>query len=265
MLRAALIGAAVTSLNVSVGYAATVPVEFTINQIYSSVYVFIGPNSNSTEQSFLSVDDVGPEFSSDVSVSLTSSIGTITTTQIGQIEADAVGGTISASGSHSMSVDMIAASSFARSQGKHIVVGSFVVPDFGLSETLVNVGVSFASSDQGQALFLSDAFGFNADFGSILFGPTDYTSWSGISEDWGLTSGLTPGQIVNFAFGIEPGTGIFLTGASSFSRSFSDSVNATFSLTATVPSPVPLPASALLLLTGVAYLAHIGRRRMRHT
>lgn len=141
--------------------------------------------------------------------------------------------------------------------GKHVVLGSFVVPNTGTLYTDIYLDVSFNSSDNGQALFRMES---EDSWNPTNYLPSDYIPWGGVNNDRLFEFLFEPGELVYFAFGIEPGIG--RSGDYRDGLIDSDSVDVVFELQSNTPlSEVPLPAAAWLFGSGLLGLIGFARYR----
>lgn len=234
--------------------ARATPINFQIIDVYSSI---------STAYSFADLSDAD-SFYQETHGTYTSSLsktfddfGPLTgSTQDGTISASPLTGSVRATGSSFTNVSPFEGT--FTSWGKHVVIGRFIVPDVGRVFTDIYLDVDFHSSIEGQALYRVVKA---ADWDPDKYRPDGYTSWFGVNElDQLITFKFSPGELIYFAFGIEPGVG---AGGMSFLTNL-DATDVTFKLLSDTPiaPPVPLPSALLLLGSGLTRLALYRRRKL---
>ncbi|MEW6678407.1 MAG: PEP-CTERM sorting domain-containing protein [Pseudomonadota bacterium] len=233
----------------SVGTAQAAPIQFDVIDVYTSVSAYYELADGSDSGSLFEVIHGAESASIDRSFDL----GLLSGSQLGSIIAHESLGTIEASGqstTHLDSLDTGVGTSYEPNYfgnwGKHVVVGSFIVPDLGDLMTEIMLGVDVISSNDGQALFW---IGQSSDFNPTKFLANGYTPWGGLSDDVTFNYFFSPGETIYFAFGLEPGVG----GAGRYKNPLdnSDGMDVDFSLYTNAASTVPEPSSILLMLAGL--------------
>ena len=203
--------------------AADIPFE--IIDVYSSINIQYEPSDGSASDSYY--DEIHGALSS--SLSHTFDFGPLSGSQEGSITASPSTGTVNASGS---SNTVLTSTATFSTWGKHVVLGRFTVPNTGTVFTDVYLDVTISGTN-GEAVFrMIDEADWNPDD----FAPDGYTSWLGVSRDRMLEFLYRPGDVVYFAFGIEPG----ISGGGTLINDF-DSVVASFQLISNTPVTVPDP------------------------
>jgi len=204
------------------GESSAAVLPFDVLSLYSAVNAFYDTSASS--DSFYDVV-LG---TTQTSLSRSFDFGVMNGSQSGMISVIPAQGVVTVSGSSSTFIDQAAQPGRYRSDGRHVVLGSFVVPDVGDARTDIFLDIEVQEATNAGLLFGV----FNEeDWNPTLFQPDVHLSEGigGVYTDRQFTYSFIPGQRIYFALGIQPGVGVHLLG--SFDEDFtdSDSVSGSFS------------------------------------
>jgi len=264
-----VVSALATFITLASSRAEIIPISINVLDIYSSTLVFYNYELESGQTSDRLFEVVRNGLSP--SINKVFDLGLISGSQIGQISADPTAGRITAAGRSdtvfapvdNLKIGRVDGGS-ARSQGKHVVIGEFSVPDFGAPTTEIVLDITADGLDASALFFVEGLFSSQPVFDPNAFSPEAATSiWSGVSSPRSFSRIYDANDVVQFAVGIEPGTGISLSRSiTSFDGQRNiDSISAVFQFSAI--KSVPEPSALALFAIGLAGLGFASWRRKR--
>ena len=244
-------------------FAIMAPIQFDMTDVYSSARAYYRFADGSDSDSYYQVTHGATTTTLDAAFN----IDIVSGHQYGIISAFPNEGKVTATGNSQTVVTPmdLGTSGFEGNRfwswGKHVVIGSFMVPHVGASLTEVFLDIALHETDGAVALIRMEGFGDEPTWDPNAFPPDDYTSWYGFDLDQTLALQYAPGNTIHFAFAIEPG----ISGHGRFSNGLvdNDSVSATYRLYYDAPTSV-IPEPATLALFGFSLLgAGLFRKKSR--